>query len=197
MAITLYKIAEKARIVLEKRVSVQVLVSDVASAYATVARQRWFENTQFDEQEVDGAFVTTFKNLEPILDLSTDQYYIIIPSTYLNLPHQSGIAWVSNMLDRTSFVKVNNWGLFSGIKAGLMGGRQVYSVEGNRMYFPKMRKEDSECKIILKLAIALDNVDPYEELNIPSDIEDAIVKEVVSVYVQKQNPIEKVREIIN
>lgn len=197
MAISLYKIAEKARIVLEKRVSLQVLVSDVASAYATIARQRWFENTQFDEQEIDGAFITTFKNLEPTLDLDVDQYYIMIPSTFLSLPHQAGIKWVANMKDSKSWVRIDNWGLLSGIKAGLMGGRQVYTVEGNRMYFPKMRKDDSECKIILKLAIALDNVDPYDELNIPSDMEDAIVKEVVGIYVQKANPIEKIRETIN
>lgn len=193
----LYKIAEKARVILEDRATVQILLSFVESAYGNVARKRWFENTQFDEQQVDGVFITTFKGLKPILDLERDMFYIIIPSSYLMLPHQAGINWVANMKDRTSYVRVSNWGLYENIKAGIMGGRQVYEVDGNRMYFPKMTKSDSKCELILKLSVALNNVDPYEELNIPVDMEDEIVTMVVSMFIQKPNPTVKVRESIN
>ena len=198
MATSLYKIAEEVKILLEGRVtSVQPLIHEVINAYAFIVKKQWFDNTQFDEQQVDGAFLTVFKNLEPTLDIDTDMYYIVLPSSYLNLPHQAGIVWASNMKDRVSWINIVNWGLYSQLKASLMGGRQVYQVEGNRMYFPKMTREDKGCKIMLKLAIAYDNVDPYEQLNIPPDLEQSIVDMVVESYYNKQNPKEKVREVIN
>jgi hypothetical protein len=108
-----------------------------------------------------------------------------------------GVSWVSTMKDRKSWVLVQNWGMFAGLQASLMGGRQVYEIEGNRMWFPKMTRENNDCPLLLKLAIAYDAIDPYEELNIGPNIINDIINIVVKPYMVKDNPIEKIREIIN
>ncbi len=59
-----------------------------------------------------------------------------------------------------------------------------------------MTKETSECPLILKLAIAYDEIDPYKELNIAPNIVNDIINVVVKPYMVKENPIEKIREII-
>jgi hypothetical protein len=65
------------------------------------------------------------------------------------------------------------------------------------MFFPKMVKADCDFPIIMKLAIAYDDIDPYEKINIAPNIIDDIIRRVAEPYMIKQNPIEKVRPIIN
>ncbi len=197
MGQSLFRVAEQVAVILEKRVPIQVLIPAVVAAYGHVAKAIWFENTNFDTQEVDGSFLTVFKDVQPEYDLSRDLYFITIPSTYLILPHSMGISWVSTMKERKSWVKVSNWGMFQGLQASLMGGRQVYEIEGNIMWFPKMTRENNTCPLLLKLAIAYDAIDPYEELNIGPNIINDIINVVVKPYMVKDNPIEKLRDIIN
>lgn len=196
MLTSLYKIAEQCRVITGKRVSIQVLTASVKNAYGQVAKKQWYENTAQDSQELNGSFIYTFNSIEPILDCDRDMYYIVIPSTYLELPHQLGVNWVSFMKDRKSFVVVSNWGIFQGLKSSVMGGRQVYEIENGRMWFPKMAPS-TVGNILLRLAIALDNVEPEDEINIATNLVSDIIGIVVAPYMQKQDPIEKIREIIN
>ena len=196
MLTSLYQIAEQCKLITEKRVSVQALTFAVKDAYAQIAKKQWYANMAEDSGELNGSFLYTFKSVEPILDCDTDMYYIMIPSSYLELPHQLGVNWVSYMKDRTSFVLTSNWGIFSNLKSAIMGGRQVYSIENSRMWFPKM-DQNSVGPLLLKLAIALDNVEPEDELNIAPNIVSDIIAMVVAPYMNNDNPIAKIREIIN
>jgi len=191
-----YKIAEQCRVILEKRVSIQVLIPAVINAYGFVAKKQWYESVAQDTQEIDGSFISTFNSIQPILDCDRDMYYIVLPSTYLILPHEIGVVWVSLMKDKKSYVRVQNWGIFNGLKSAVMGGRNPYEIEGTRMWFPKMTNETNG-PILLKLAIAYDTIDPYDKLNIGPNIINDIIQVVVAPYMNKQNPIEKIREIIN
>jgi len=196
--VSLYFIAEECRLILGDRVSsVQALIPAVREAYAYVAKKAWFEQTAFDEMEVDGSLITVFEGLMPIYDSSRDVYYLVIPSSYLQLPHQMGIVWMSTMKDKESWVLVKNWGMFSGLKASLMGGRKIYQVEGNKMLFPKMTTQDCSYPLILKLAIAYDNINPYEKLNIAPNLIVDIKNLVTQPLMSKEDPISKIREIIN
>ncbi len=197
MGQSLFRVAEQVEIILEKRVPIQVLVPAVVAAYGYVAKADWYSRTQFDEQNIDGSFLNVFSDIDPVYDSSRGLYFIILPSTYLILPHSIGIAWVSTMKERKSWVRVENWGMFAGLKASLMGGRQVYEIEGSRMWFPKMTKENNTCPLLLKLAIAYDAIDPYEEINIGPNIINDIINIVIKPYMTVDNPIEKIREIIN
>lgn len=196
MSVSIYRIAEQCRVILEKRVSIQVLLPSVIDAYGYIAKQQFYENTKFDTQEIDGSFVNVFNSIQPKLDCDRGMYYIIIPSSYLILPHEIGITWISFMKDKASFVRVQNWGIFNNLKSAVMGGRQLYEIEGNKMWFPKMEAYNIG-PILLKLAIAYDTIDPYEPLNIGPNIVNDIINIVVAPYINKQNPIEKIREIIN
>lgn len=196
MGVSLFRIAEQARVILEKRVTIQVLIPSVIDAYGFVAKKIWFENTQFDEAEVDGSFINIFTKIVPIKDCDRNLYYIIVPSTYLILPHQAGVVWLGLMQDTESWVRVDNWSVYAGLKASVFGGLEPYQIEGNKILFPTMT-EDNTGPMLLKLAIAYDKIDPYESLNIGPNIVNDIIGIVTAPYMNKQNPIEKIREIIN
>ncbi len=196
--VTLYEIAEKCRYQLGSG-DLQVLTSAVIDSYATVAKSQFYENKNDGCSEIDGSFIYTFGKvtaLTPVLDLSTDQYCIVIPSSYVRLPHEYGINWVSYMKDKSMpFVRINagSVGMWSNIKAALLAGRQTYYVEGTTMYFPKMTKVQVG-DILLKLAIALDTVEVDEPLNISRSVVDQIVVLVVQKFTPK--PVEETKALV-
>ncbi len=185
--ISLFEISEKCKYQLGGEGDFQALISSVIDSYSSIVKLSFYENKNDGVSEVDGEFIFTFgktTSLTPMLDLQTDEYYIVIPSSYLRLPHEYGINSVAYMQGQSSqFIRVStgNAGMWSNIKAGILGGRQTYYVEGSRMYFPKM--ENSQVAgILLKLAVALDTTDIDAPLNISRDVVDQIVNAVVSKF---------------
>lgn len=177
---SLYKIAEECRMRLDK-IDMQTLVEAVKNAYGSVVAKAWYENRAADTSQVDGVFLYTFKDIDPQEDESTGMWYINIPSSYLRLPHELGINWVSFMKDRRDFLRIDNVGIWSNLKAFALGGRQCYMVEGPKMTFPKMTQANAG-PILLKLAVGLDDVNDREELNIPRNIADQIIDMVVARF---------------
>jgi len=194
--ITIYNIAEQCRAILGKG-NIQELVQASKNAYATAVKNSWYEGKNDGVSELNGSFVYTFKDIKPILDIELDMYYIVVPSSFIGLPHNMGINLVSFMKgqDKTfAMLGTGVYGMISNLKSFALGGRQAYYIEGTRMYFPKMKKTDIEIKgetrgILLKMAIALDDVDVDEQLNIPSNIQDEIVTLVVNKYREKPKEI--------
>lgn len=178
---TLYGIAEQ----VANRVgngSVQIYIKDVVDAYAFLVKAQWYENQKSDVKEVDGQFIVTFKDLQPTFDETVAQYYVENPSSYVSLPAESGIVFVGFAKGQDKgFVRLSagTWG--RNTLASVFGGRQTYYEESNKTYFPKM-KEATKGDIMMKLAIALDNIDVDEPLSIPRNIVGNIVDTVVSKY---------------
>lgn len=186
MAQSLYKIAEQCQNILGKG-TIQSLVASVVDAYAAQIKREWYENRADSVAEIDGVFLVPFKDLEPLLDLDTDMYYIVNPSSYLRLPQEGGINYVGFSLgQKKAFAKISAGGvtLWNGLKASVLGGAQTYYVEGPRTYFPKMTSVTAG-KIMVRYVCALDNIDPETDLNIPPDVASAIIDMVVAKYSSK------------
>ena len=193
MAVTLYQLSETIKKSVPKG-SWQELINEVRKAYAFVVKAIWFENKKVDVGELDGAFVITFKNQTPVLDAVEGRYYIDLQSTYIQLPQESGIVSVCYMTEpNVNFVLTNagTVGRLSRIKAGVMGGRELYYVDNKKMYFPRMRASKD---VMLRLGLALDNYDVDEPLNIPTNVQEQITQMVIAKYVPQVAPInEKIK----
>lgn len=189
MSVSIYKIAEQARGILGKG-DMQSLIASVIDVYGSLVKKEWYENKAADCAEIDGVFLTTFgrkESLTPALDISTDMYYIIIPSSYARLPYEMGINMVSYVKGQTGeFVRVGSASLsmWNNLKASVLGGRQTYFIEGIRMYFPKMAAFNV-ADILLKMTIALDTTNEEEDLNIPPNVVDLIVNGVIAKFSPK------------
>jgi hypothetical protein len=194
MSTSIYKIAEQCKIILGSRGDMQSIIASCIDVYATQVKASWYENKAADCSEINGTFITTFgktESLVPTLDVSTDMYYILIPSSYISLPNEMGINMVSYMKGQTNeFVRIGagSLSMWNRLKASELGGRQTYYVEGVKMYFPKM-KSVNVADILLKMTVALDVEDVEEDLNIPPNIVDMIVNGVVAKFMPKQEVI--------
>lgn len=179
MISSIYRIAEQCRQTLPN-VEMQPLIAAVQDCFGTVAKGSWYENKQDGVSEVDGSLIFTFGKtnaLSPAVDVNVDMYYIVIPSSAVALPNGYGINMVSFMkAQNTPLIMINSGsvGMWANVKAGILGGRQTYFVEGTKMYFPKMTSATVQ-NILLKMVLALGEVDVREELNIPPDMISQIV----------------------
>jgi len=184
---SLYKISEQAIRILGKG-EPQEIIELVKQAYSSVAKLQFYENKNDGVSEVNGSFVYTFKNNTPKKDNQLDIYYVDVPSSYLELPHEMGINQVSFLKSQDApFVRLtsSSLGLFANLKSSVFGGLQPYYVESKRIYFPLMNNVNKG-DILIKLAIALNEVDVDEELNISPNIIESIISQVVQLYAPSQ-----------
>lgn len=184
---SIFSIAEEIKSLLGNRFIVQEFIAPVVDAYATAAKLNFYEGRQNELSDLDGSFLYTFKKL-PILN--DGQYYITIPSTYLVLPHQTGINYVSFDGSTQEFVMIGStgWSFYSGIDASGMGGMQPYEINGDNMYFPNMTAADlttldnTTKTIKIKLAVALDTTNVRQQINISPVMKKQIIDIVVKDY---------------
>lgn len=183
MVNSIYSLAEQSRIILGKG-DMQSIIASVVDVYGSLAQKNWYENRADGVSEVDGVFLVPFKNITPILDLSTDMYYIVNPSSYLRLPNEMGINYVGFSKGQTKpFVRISagSIGIWSSLKAYALGGSQIYFIEGIRTYFPKMTSSTNG-DIMVRYAIAFDQIDVEADLQIPPNIANEIVDMVVAKF---------------
>lgn len=185
MVSSIYRIAEQCMSTIPN-VDRQTLIAAVQDSLGIIAKQNWFENKSDGVTEVDGSLIFTFGKTSPLTpaqDADTDMYCITIPSSSVALPNGYGINMVSFMKGQTSpFVMINSGsvGLWSRVKAGVLGGSQTYFVEGTKMYFPKMTAATAG-NILLKMVAAFAEIDVRAELNIPPDM----ITQIIAMVNQK------------
>lgn len=191
MVSSIFRIAEQCHVNLPEE-NIQTLIAAVQDSFGVIAKQNFYENKQDGAAEVDGSLIFTFgKNtpLTPALDVDTDMYYIVIPSSSVSLPGGYGINQVSFLKGQSTpfgMIQAGSTSIWSSIKAGVLAGRQTYFVEGTKMYFPKMNSSNNG-NILLKLVLALTEVDVREDLNIPPDMISQIILMVNQKFAQTDN----------
>ena len=173
----------------------QEVIQDVREAYASAVKQIWYENKKMNIGELDGAFIIPFTEQTPLLDDTTCKYYLDLTSSYVQLPQEGGLVSVSYMsAPDVNFVLVNagTYGRLKNIKAGLMGGRQIYYAENAKLWFPRMT-DTTNMPLIVRLGLAIDDYDVDKPINVPNNVQEQIVQMCVQKYVTPptETPINK------
>lgn len=191
MKTSLYKLAEQVMAVLGKG-EPQEIIESVRQSYGTAIKMLYFEGRKNELSELDGSTLYTFGDVEgeeliPTLNEKTGKYALTLPTSYVALPHEMGVAHVSYLKSQDMpFVRVApvGWSLLSGLKSSVLGGHDPYSIKGNKIEFPKMDSLTAG-PILMILSVGVDTVDVDEDINIPMDVRDMIVQMVVTKYQPK------------
>lgn len=184
---TIYNISEQCvSIIGGEKAPYQSIVAAVKNAYASVVLKMWYATKLEGFSELPGSSIYTFSGLTPELDVTVNQYAIILPSSYVEIPNEMGVPFVGFALSQDKpFVRLapGMQGLLAGLKSSVLGGYKTFEITGNKIYFPNMKKIEV-ADIMLKLSVGFsDDVD--EELNIPPNIAD----EIVAMVVQRFSPV--------
>ena len=189
MGVSLYNLAEQVVSAIgSDKAEYQAIIQACKNAYAQVELKMWYAGRLEGVSEVSGSSIYTFNGLTPELDSAVNQYYIMLPSSYVGIPNEMGVNFVGFAMSQDRpFARFASGmqGLFAGLKSNVMGGNQVYEITGDKVHFPKMKKIEV-ADIMLKLSIGFSD-DPDEELNISPNVMD----EIVSMVAQKFSPLPK------
>jgi hypothetical protein len=191
MKTSLYKLSEQVIAVLGKG-EPQEIIESVRQSYGTAIKMLYFEGRKNELSELDGSTLYTFgdkegEELMPILNEKTCKYYIVMPSSYVALPHEMGVSHVSYLRSQDlPFVRVSpvGYGVLAGLKSAVLGGHEPYSIQGNNMVFMNMDSL-SAGPLLLILSVGVDNISVDEEINVTMDVRDMIVQMVVAKYQPK------------
>lgn len=209
MATTRYKLAEQALREINKGnqgpnedIQVQDLLIAVTQAFGSAVKSSYFINKADGVSEVSGTFIYSFKNQPVILDADLNVYYTELPSSYIDIPNESGIEYVGTMLSGSDvqsqsepMVRVPNGfvQLSRNLAVENLQTRKGFYVEGNRIVYIRMTPEQAALNVLIKLAVSLEGIDEDTLINIPPDIQDQIITSVVQKYlVVKQLPEAKI-----
>ena len=169
----------------------------VDQAFGQMIKQSFYQNKAEGVSWLDGGFIYSF-----VEKVKEDKYrgmkYVKIPSTYVGLPLGMGIAHVSNVTSEVdTFVPANpNFlGLSRGLLVNKLAGRRAYFVENTKMYFINLKSSDCVDNVLIKLAggIQSEEIDP--EVDIPLDMQQALVGFTVELYMkQRQMPKDDIND---
>ncbi len=197
-----FKIAEQIRRILNSgaagpNVSIgqQELMISVSQVFGTVVKLNWFQNKNEGYSELDGQFIYSFKNQPILYDEDLTQYYSVIPSSYISLPHEMGIQFIGLMKSGNTsqsqtepMVRVFNGfpQLARGLALETLQTRKAFYVEGSNIIYLGMTAELAKLNVLMKLAVSLEGIDEDTQISLSPEIQKQIIDMVVAQYMPEK-----------
>jgi len=210
MSTTKYKLADQCLRILSggditnaTDTQIREMMTIVSQARDYIVRQELWQLIQMaDTIDIPGEYITSYDDVEVVLDNKRNITYSILPSKYLNLPRNLGVYQVSLMKDQwNAFIPVspNFRSLYNNLGASGLEGRIGYWVERGKIYYQGMELSDNIGEVSIKLIIASDEVDDEDEVfPIPVDKEMEVIKLAVEMYrAQRQTPSDELNDNID
>lgn len=150
--------------------------------------ERFYQTKADDVGQIDGGFIYTFKNITVSEDTDLEAYYAVLPSSYPDILYGMGLKQVSPTKEpKTVYIPVKNGftALFNGLEGATLEGQIGYYTENDRIYFTNMTASNNPPSVLIKITCPLDGLPPNTQVNIPSDLQAAVIEEVYAMYAPK------------
>lgn len=168
---------------------------NIGQVRARIIKEELVANRKAGNFDISGDHITAFENVLIKEDTNKDLFFSDIPVKYLILPDDQGLYQVSLMKNQSdTFVRIPNGaqGIFSGLQAFQLGGRVGYWVEQDKIFYHNFPDDLKDSKVLLKMVASIEDFDPDEELPIPADKEDELIRLVLELYgVHTETPQDK------
>lgn len=187
-----YKIAEQILRILaggdiskDENIDIREIILAVGQSFASIAERRFFENRSVDTRRIDGQLIFSFDDVEVKEDKGKNLFYSELPSSIVSLPNGMGISAVTSSTDISdAFVPTTNnyLSLFRSSPIFNLGGRRGYFQENGRIYYVNIDPLNCPDKVIIKMVASLDGIGDEDEIIVPKNIENEIVREVLQLF---------------
>jgi hypothetical protein len=161
------------------------MVIAVGQSRDFLLRSLFWENKRLGEGDIDGAFIKDYDEVSIQLDSKKNMYYSDLPAQVMGLANDLGvyqILWQENQ--ESSFVRIPNGtlSLMRGLEVSTMAGRQTFFKEGDKVYYPKLRKKNMPCSVLMKLIPSSASLSEDDYSYMTSELELQVIQSVVSIY---------------
>lgn len=132
------------------------------------------------QSNIDGGFVTSYKDVPIVLDTDRKSYYSVLPVSIIQLPQDIGIRQISPMEDEwSSWINssIGNQFTQSLLEVSNYPKPVTYQLENDRVYYddtlPWYYKDKGV--VLMKLVRDINDIANDEEFNIPGGLETKII----------------------
>lgn len=162
---------------------VKLLVGQALNRLLKIERLQ--SQAQYGDDFPEHTSIATYTNVTVSQDYTTGEYYATLPAFPIALPNNMGV-WHISLLDDVDapFIPIpsSSMGLLKNLPTGVMQGLTGYEVNGSRVTFKTDYLFSSNEKLLMRLLVVdLDSLTDYNPLPIPSDLEDVVIKEVLTL----------------
>lgn len=183
------RIATGANINDDQKIDIREIQLLVGQQVAYFAKRNYLENGNIDGiNYIDNQFISTYKNVDVLVDRDLDEKYSILPSTPISLPRTGGVYQVSGMKGQDKpFLPIDSTtiGMFGKLETFNQSCERYYYVSGNRIYY---RGISNIKRVLIELVSEGDAV-------VPKEYETEIIANVMKIIgIENNIPQDKIND---
>jgi len=129
--------------------------------------------------DLNGDWISSFKNVPVILDKDTDEMYSDLPAQVISLKDDRGLHQVSEMKGQENpFTRVTNGShaVYSILESHYLNSHPEYYIEGNRIIYRGLGVAVE--KVLIKMIAGISGLDPDSPIPIPASMEEELIRRV-------------------
>lgn len=145
-----------------------------------------FKDKDSNGYEINGEFISVFKNVDIKYDEDCDEYYSNLPAPLISLKDDRGLVRVSEMknIDNAfSIVGNGSHDVFSILDVHYLSRKTEVYVQGNEIRYRGLRTAIK--KVLIKMVAGISSLDPDAPIPVPASMEADLI-EMVSNLLQEE-----------
>lgn len=153
----------------------------ITQAVGQLVKTGFLQSKGMETGEIDGSLIVTFPN--KVVSKDTFGYYVQLPSATVSLMEGRGVHEVGD--NGGAFIPTMNgfYSAFKELDSRNLQGETGYYIENGKVRFFNVQDFDDHV-VYLKLVAAFDGIDEDEEMYLPLDMQEVIVKTAAALFSQ-------------
>lgn len=181
---------------MEGKLHPTIIWKTVDTVFGGLLEQALYKDKDENGYNINGDWISTFKNVPVLTDSDTGQKYSELPEQVISIKQNRGLHRVSEMKSiDNAFTQVANGSndVFSILEAHYLNSKTEYYLEGSKIYYRNMGNAVE--KVLIKMIAGISNLDPEAPIPIPAIMEEELVRRVINLLdEEKITPQDKLND---
>lgn len=150
-----------------------------------------FKSSDSNGYEINGDFITPFKNVPVVTDPDTLEQYSVLPAPLISLKNNRGLHRVSEMQNtEDAFTQVPNGShdVFSILDVHYLIEKTECYLQSNRIYYRNLRPTVDV--VLIKMVAGVSALDNDAPIQIPSIVEDKFLQRILDLLDEPKSAIQ-------
>lgn len=158
-----------------------------------IIEKAMWKNNESNGYDINGDFLSVFKNVKVKKDEDTDEMYSDLPAPIISLKNNRGLHRVSEMKNiDNSFSQVSNGShdIFAILDAHYLNKKTEFYLQGNRIYYRNLGTKVEN--VLIKMVAGISALGADDPIPLPAIMEEEFVNRVIALLnISKGTPQDK------
>lgn len=146
-----------------------------------------FKDKETNGYDINGEFVSVFKNVDVLTDTDTDEKYSVLPAQLISLKNDRGLVRVSEMKNlENAFAIVGNSShdVYSILDVHYLNTKTEVYIQGNELRYRNLRPTIT--KVLIKMIAGITDLDADAPIPVPAALESDLINMVSEMLAEEK-----------